>query len=130
MSDRKYELEAGIQSCWAIVDDLDVLFENLCEGELSKDRIINIVLGLQELYKLKFEKTWRAFEAYTAYSRELPELCGHDDGSWCNEECERKKNAFLSALGCAGTGDPKKEETAQVPETSVPLKKTRKKTKN
>ena len=134
MSDTRFDLESGIQNCWGIVDDLDLLFENLCDGDLDKDQIINIVLGMKELYTLKFDKTWLIFEKLVAELYELeknplPPLCSHDDPSWCTEECDRKRNAFLAAAGCRESGCPKEQELAQVPKTMVLPKKSRKKTK-
>jgi len=65
MTDR-FDLEQQIMGCWQIVDDLKVLFENVVENEnLTKDAISNVVLGLEELYQMKFDKLFRTFEKVT-----------------------------------------------------------------
>jgi hypothetical protein len=59
----RFELEQQIMNCWNVVDDLYTLFEEVCENdELTQDQISNILLGLKELYQLKFEKLFRQFE--------------------------------------------------------------------
>jgi len=59
----RFELEQQIMNCWSVVDDLDTLFEEVCENdEFTQDQISNILLGLKELYQLKFEKLFRQFE--------------------------------------------------------------------
>lgn len=65
MTDR-FDLEQQIMGCWQIVDDLKVLFENVVEDEnLTKDSISNVVLGLEQLYQMKFDKLFRTFEQVT-----------------------------------------------------------------
>lgn len=59
----RFDLEQQIMDCWHVVDDLKVLFENVVEDEnLTKDTISNVVLGLEELYQMKFDKLFRTFE--------------------------------------------------------------------
>jgi hypothetical protein len=59
----RFQLEQQIMNCWNVVDDLYTLFEEVCENdELTQDQISNILLGLKELYQLKFEKLFRQFE--------------------------------------------------------------------
>ncbi len=58
----RFELEQQIMDCWHITDDLDMLFEAILDQELPKDKIANIVLGLKDLYQLKFERTFDTFE--------------------------------------------------------------------
>lgn len=62
----RFDLEQQIMDCWHVVDDLKVLFENVVEDEnLTKDTISNVVLGLEELYQMKFDKLFRTFEQVT-----------------------------------------------------------------
>jgi len=58
-----FDLEQAILDNWHIVDDLKLLSESILEKDLTKDQISNILIGLEELYKLKFEKTIAIFEA-------------------------------------------------------------------
>lgn len=65
MKNTQFDLEQSIMDCWGVTDDLNVLMEAILEHDrLSKDTIANIVLGMKELYQLKFEKTYNLFEEY------------------------------------------------------------------
>ena len=61
---KKYiELETQIMNCWNIVDDLKVVTEHVLDHEeATEDTISNVLIGLQHLYQLKFDKLWSAFE--------------------------------------------------------------------
>ena len=59
----RFDLEQQILDCWRIVDDLDVLFEGICEGTMADDEAANLLLGLKELYSRKFNRTFNTFEA-------------------------------------------------------------------
>ena len=62
MSDR-FDLEQEILDCWHVTDDLDMLLEHIMETEtLDRDKVSNIVLGMKELYHLKFERCFDTFE--------------------------------------------------------------------
>ena len=62
---KQFDLEQQILSCWNVTSDLDVLFENIIENDnLTRDGISNVVLGMQELYELKFDKLFRTFEEF------------------------------------------------------------------
>ena len=60
----QFDLEQGIMSCWHVTDDLDTLLEEIIEGDLTKDQISNVVLGMSQLYNIKFEKLFRTFEGF------------------------------------------------------------------
>lgn len=62
MADR-FELEQQIMACWNITDDLNMLNEHVLERDLTTDQISNILLGLEEIYKLRFDKMFKTFEA-------------------------------------------------------------------
>lgn len=62
MSYNRFDLEQSIMDCWHILEDIKTLSENVCEGDLTKDQITNVLLGMEELYQLRFEKTYRIFE--------------------------------------------------------------------
>jgi hypothetical protein len=57
MTDR-FDLEECIMHCWQICDDLDYLAD-LVE---DNDNAANLVIGLKQLYQMKFEKLWDVFE--------------------------------------------------------------------
>ena len=61
MKDR-FSFEQEILDCWKITDDLKMLLEGILEKDISRDEIANIVLGLEQLYNLKFQRTFDTFE--------------------------------------------------------------------
>ena len=64
MSRTQFDLEQEIMTCWNVTSDLDTLFEELVEGTPSQDTAANIVLGLSQLYEIKFNKLFRTFEDF------------------------------------------------------------------
>jgi hypothetical protein len=63
MSFNRFDMEQQILNCWNICEDLDTVMEGVLEGDMTQDRISNVLLGMKELYHLKFEKLWLQFEA-------------------------------------------------------------------
>jgi hypothetical protein len=68
-SDPIFKLEQEIMNCWNVVEDLDYLYTYIGDHEDFKgmdghhsDKIINLLLGVKELYNVKFDKTFRTFE--------------------------------------------------------------------
>ena len=61
MSDR-FDLEQNRLDCWKITDDVNLLYKNVMEEELDKDKISNVLLGLQAIYSMRFEQLWSTFE--------------------------------------------------------------------
>jgi hypothetical protein len=59
----RFDMEQQIMTCWNICEDLDTVMEGVLEGDMNQDRISNVLLGMKELYHLKFEKLWLQFEA-------------------------------------------------------------------
>lgn len=62
-----FDLEQRILDCWHITGELDLLLENVIENDtFTRDNISNVVLGLSELYQLKFDRCFRTFEQVSA----------------------------------------------------------------
>lgn len=59
MSDR-FDVEQGILHCWEITSDID-LFIDMYDN-LTEDQKLNCLIGIKEIYQLKFEKLWEYFE--------------------------------------------------------------------
>jgi len=59
----QFQMEQLIMNCWNVTEDIDMLFEEVVEGEPTIDNIANILLGLKELYDIRFQKLFRMFEA-------------------------------------------------------------------
>jgi hypothetical protein len=58
-----FELEQQILDCWTITSQLDTILEGILEHDLTQDQIANAVLGLKEIYEIKFDKAFRTFES-------------------------------------------------------------------
>lgn len=59
----RFDLEQEIMHCWNIVDDIKLIYTtHLDKRELTDDELANILIGLQELYQLKFETLFETFE--------------------------------------------------------------------
>ena len=57
----RFTLEEQILQCWGVVDDLDMVYgtEALYEDQ---DRMMNVLLGMQELYRMRFERLFDTFQ--------------------------------------------------------------------
>ena len=60
--DARFDLEQSILSCWNICEELKLLQENILETEMSKDDIANVLMGLEKLFQMKFDKCFKHFE--------------------------------------------------------------------
>lgn len=61
MSDR-YDLEQEILSCWNIVDDLKTLSKAATEDNLTREQIVTVIKGLEQLYQVRFDNMFQTFE--------------------------------------------------------------------
>lgn len=59
MKDR-FDFEQEIMDCWGITDDIQTLIDN-CEG-LTEDELMNTLIGMKQLYHLKFLTMFSTFE--------------------------------------------------------------------
>jgi hypothetical protein len=67
-----YDLEQQIMECWRITDDVSVLTEEILEGDLTKDKIVNVLTGLEQLYAIRFNKLFRTYEQLLAERKLIP----------------------------------------------------------
>ena len=58
----RFQLEEQIMSCWNICDELTVIADGIESDDLSREQAVAILRGLQELYQVKFERTFDTFE--------------------------------------------------------------------
>ena len=56
----RFDLEQEIMKCWKITEDIELLYYNF--DQLDEDQRMNFLLGLKELYELRFQKLWNTFE--------------------------------------------------------------------
>ena len=65
----RFNLEDDIMKCWNVTEDIDMIMERMLDSptfegmpaELS-DKTANLLIGLKELYNLRFERLWETFE--------------------------------------------------------------------
>lgn len=62
MSKDRFDLEQEIMICWNVVDDIKLIYEEYGNNQMSSDKVMNLLLGVQELYSLKFDRMFRTFE--------------------------------------------------------------------
>lgn len=62
MNNDRFDLEQQIFDCWHVTDDLDALYASVLDKDLDRDTTSNILLGIKELYHLKFERLFNTFE--------------------------------------------------------------------
>jgi hypothetical protein len=59
MSDR-FDLEQNIMQCWNVCDDIQLYLDMY--DNMDEDQRINYLIGLKQMYQMKFERTWNNFE--------------------------------------------------------------------
>ena len=58
----RFDLEQDIMKCWNVTEDIDLLYRNVMEKEMSSDDIGNALLGIKTIYEMKFEEMFNHFE--------------------------------------------------------------------
>jgi hypothetical protein len=56
------DLEQEIMKAWHVIDDIQLLNENVMETNMSRDDIINALVGLESIYNMRFIKLFNTFE--------------------------------------------------------------------
>jgi hypothetical protein len=59
MSDR-FDLEQNIMQCWNVCDDIQLYLDMY--DNMDEDQRMNYMIGLKQMYQMKFERTWANFE--------------------------------------------------------------------
>jgi len=63
----RFDLEQEIMECWNIITDIEDIYEYVMDGNeetLSideRDKVSNMLLGLSQLYEIKFNKLFKTF---------------------------------------------------------------------
>jgi hypothetical protein len=57
----RFTLEEQIMQCWGVTADIEMIYhtEDLYQDE---DRMMNVLLGLHELYNIRFQRLFNTFE--------------------------------------------------------------------
>ena len=61
MSYNRFDHEARIMDCWSVCEDMNTVAESLADGG-SREDAVNALIGLNALYKMKFDQLWSVFE--------------------------------------------------------------------
>ena len=59
MTDR-FDLEQNIMQCWNVCDDIQLYLDMY--DNMDEDQRMNYLIGLKQMYQLKFERTFGQFE--------------------------------------------------------------------
>lgn len=65
MSNTRFDLEQQIMECWNVTTDLKRVTEYLLDAPLEpgrEDKIANMLMGMEALYEVKFDRCFRTFE--------------------------------------------------------------------
>ena len=62
MAHDRFDFEQQIMDCWRVTDDIKQISESSIEGNLTLEEATNILVGLRQMYELKFNKLWDCFE--------------------------------------------------------------------
>lgn len=58
----RFELEQALQELWHISGDLELVVENITNGDLMDEEIANILIGLRKIHLLRWQKADDIFE--------------------------------------------------------------------
>ena len=73
MSNTRFDLEQQIMECWNVTTDLRRVSEYLLDAPLEpnrEDKIANMLMGMEALYEVKFDRCFRTFEKLLKEVRE------------------------------------------------------------
>lgn len=65
----RFDLEQELMDCWDVTTDINDLYEYVGDSEFfagmsaeHTDKLMNLLLGIKEIYEVKFQRTFRTFE--------------------------------------------------------------------
>lgn len=58
----RFDLEQQIMSCWNVCEDIKAVYRQYDFRSPSEDEMMNVLIGLEQLYQLKFEQMFNTFE--------------------------------------------------------------------
>jgi hypothetical protein len=85
MSEKIFDLEQELLSCWHVIDDINLLYESIGDDPAYEslepkalDTLMNLTLGLKAVYEMRFQKCWGTFEAVAKEYHHYRKLSGVD----------------------------------------------------
>ena len=81
----QFDLEQRIMECWAVVDDIRVVYTRHLDGEkpLTEDQLANVLIGMEQLYDIKL------YNLFSTYEKLLKEI--HESKVCDNSEVLRQE---------------------------------------
>ncbi len=62
MKFNNFDFEQKIMECWGVVEDFKVLGQGVMDIGMTEDQIANALIGLEQMYDLKFQQLFSMFE--------------------------------------------------------------------
>ena len=56
----RFDLEQNIMQCWNVTDDIQLYLDMY--DNMDEDQRMNYLIGLKQMYQMKFERLWDNFE--------------------------------------------------------------------
>ena len=56
----RFDLEQNIMQCWNVCDDIQLYLD--MHDNMDEDQRLNYLIGLKQMYQMKFERCWNSFE--------------------------------------------------------------------
>jgi len=56
----RFDLEQNIMQCWNVTDDIQLYLD--MHDNMNEDQRLNYLIGLKQMYHMKFEQLWNNFE--------------------------------------------------------------------
>ena len=61
MTKDRFDLEQDIMKCWNVTEDIENFIG--AREDMSEDEQLNYLIGLKQIYEIKFNNLWTAFES-------------------------------------------------------------------
>lgn len=65
-----FDLEQKILSCWSITDELELIARYIKSGEVQTADIPSLLVGLNNLYNIKFDDLFNEFSKVNKFNHE------------------------------------------------------------
>jgi hypothetical protein len=78
-------MEEHLTSMYGVIDDIDAMIYRIgdCEKPPSEDQLLNMLIGMNEMFKCKYDRAWNTFERLVKETHEIAKLnecCKNDCG--------------------------------------------------
>jgi hypothetical protein len=126
----RFNMEDQIMACWGITTDIYDLMEEVIEGKPTPDEISNVLMGLHELYEIRFRKLFRLYEQMLKERRILTEEARRaiDIDQRALDEFVRKAAAEAEAQWETAVAKMEEEQAKAEAAAAKPKKVAKKKT--